>query len=388
MNYRELAEKTESYIIERRRRYHANPELSQKEEKTTEALVADLKALGLEPVRFKNCYGCYADIKGAKPGKTVALRADIDGLPIKEETGLDFASENGCMHACGHDTHMTMLLGAAKMLVETKDELCGTVRILFQPAEETAFGAKRTIAEGVLDGVDAVYGSHIWGNFDAPLVSAESGKRMASCATFDITVEGRTAHGSAPDLGIDAIVCAASMIMNIQTYVSRNNNPLNPLVVTIGTINGGSRFNVIPGKVTMTGTVRAFDEDLDKIPNALRKIINGTAETFGAKAEFNFDWMTVPVINNNEKLNTICQNAVKKLYGEEGLGHLDTMMGSEDFSFFMEKVPGIFTFLGSRDTEKGYVYSNHQEQYTVDEGILKRGAALYAQFAHDFLCEE
>lgn len=387
MNFKEAAQQTENYIIRNRRYLHEHAELSEKEEKTTEYIVKELKDLGLEPRRFENCYGCYVDIKGNKPGKIVALRADIDALPIKEETGLEFASQNGCMHACGHDTHMAMLLGAVKMLNDVKSEINGTVRAIFQPSEETATGAQATIKEGVLDGVSAIYGSHIWGNFDAPLVSVESGKRMASCSSFKIEIEGRTAHGSAPNLGVDAIVVAASVIMNLQTYVSRNNDPLNPLVLTIGTIEGGSRFNVIPGKVTMEGTVRAFDSDLDRIPNAMRRIIDGTAETFGAKAKLDFKWMTIPVINDNEKLNTIAQNAVKKLYGEDGLGHLDTMMGSEDFSFYMGEVPGVFSFLGSRDTEKGYIYTNHQEQYTVDEGLLKRGAAVYAQFAFDYLEE-
>ncbi len=387
MNFKEAAQQTENYIIRNRRYLHEHPELSEKEEKTTEYIVKELKDLGLEPRRFENCYGCYVDIKGDKPGKIVALRADIDALPIKEETGLEFASQNGCMHACGHDTHMAMLLGAVKMLNDVKSEINGTVRAIFQPSEETATGAQAVIKEGVLEGVSAIYGSHIWGNFDAPLVSVESGKRMASCSSFKIEIEGRTAHGSAPNLGVDAIVVAASVIMNLQTYVSRNNDPLNPLVLTIGTIEGGSRFNVIPGKVTMEGTVRAFDSDLDRIPNAMRRIIDGTAETFGAKAKLDFKWMTIPVINDNEQLNTIAQNAVKKLYGEDGLGHLDTMMGSEDFSFYMGKVPGVFSFLGSRDTEKGYIYTNHQEQYTVDEGLLKRGAAVYAQFAFDYLEE-
>ena len=387
MNFKEAAQQTENYIIRNRRYLHEHPELSEKEEKTTEYIVKELKDLGLEPRRFENCYGCYVDIKGDKSGKIVALRADIDALPIKEETGLEFASQNGCMHACGHDTHMAMLLGAVKMLNDVKSEINGTVRAIFQPSEETATGAQAVIKEGVLEGVSAIYGSHIWGNFDAPLVSVESGKRMASCSSFKIEIEGRTAHGSAPNLGVDAIVVAASVIMNLQTYVSRNNDPLNPLVLTIGTIEGGSRFNVIPGKVTMEGTVRAFDSDLDRIPNAMRRIIDGTAETFGAKAKLDFKWMTIPVINDNEQLNTIAQNAVKKLYGEDGLGHLDTMMGSEDFSFYMGKVPGVFSFLGSRDTEKGYIYTNHQEQYTVDEGLLKRGAAVYAQFAFDYLEE-
>ncbi len=388
MNFRELAEKTESYIIENRRYLHAHPELSEREVETTNYLVAKLEELGLEPHRFDGFYGCWADIKGAQPGKTVCLRADIDALPIVEETGLDFAADNGCMHACGHDTHMSMLLGAAKMLCEVKDQLKGTVRILFQPAEETGFGAPAVIRSGLLKDVDAIYGSHIWGNFDAPFVSAESGNRMSSAGKFVVEVEGVSAHGSAPNLGVDAVVCAAAMIMNLQTYVSRNNDPLNPVVLTVGTIQGGSRWNVVAGKATFDGTVRTFStEQLTELPKAMQRICDGTAAAYGAKAKVDVKWLTVPVINDHEDLNKIAQNAVIKLYGEEGLGHLPTMMGAEDFSFYMQEVPGVFTFLGSRDIEKGYIYSNHQEQYTVDEGILKRGAAVYAQFAYDYLCE-
>lgn len=386
MNFKELAQQTESYIIERRRYYHRHPELSEAEYETTKAIIADLKEMGLEPVTYEGMCGCVADIVGGKPGKTVALRADIDALPICEETGLDFAATNGAMHACGHDSHISMLLGAAKMLCRVKDELKGTVRLIFQPAEETGFGAPAMIKAGVLDGVDAIYGSHIWGDFDAPYVSVEAGNRMASAAMFDVTVEGVSAHGSAPNLGVDAIVAASAMIMSLQTYVSRNNNPLNPLVLTIGTIKGGSRWNVIANKVQFDGTVRTFSKDLlEGAPRAMKRILESTAAAYGAKVTFDFKWLTGPVINDNEELNTIARNAVVKLYGEEGLGHLDTMMGGEDFSFFMQKVPGVFGFIGSRNPEKGLVYTNHHEKYTVDEDVLKRGAAVYAQFAYDFL---
>lgn len=389
MNFKQLALETESYILERRRYYHANPELSEKEENTTKAIVADLQAMGLDVKVYDDIYGCVADIKGAQPGKTVALRADIDALPICEETGLDFASKNGAMHACGHDTHIAMLLGAAKMLCSVKDQLKGTVRLLFQTAEETGFGAKAMIERGALDGVDAVYGAHIWGDFDAPLVSVESGNRMASTAHFTIDVEGVSAHGSAPNLGVDAVVAASAVVMALQTYVSRNNHPLNPLVVTIGTINGGSRWNVIANKVTLDGTMRTFSKELlDKAPKDLERIAQNTAAALGAKASLKLEWLTVPVINDNEDLNAIAQNAVKKLYGEEGLGHLETLMGGEDFSFFMQKVPGVFAFIGSRNREKGLVYTNHHEKYTVDEDVLKRGAAVAAQFAFDFLAQE
>lgn len=386
MNVRELAEKYESYIIERRRYYHTCPELSGQEVETAKSLKADLEAMGVEVEMCKNCNGLVGTIKGGKPGKTVALRADIDGLSVVEETGLPFASKNeGTMHACGHDNHMAMLLGGAKILTEIKDQLPGTVKILFQPAEEIATGANAMIAEGVLEGVDAIYGAHIWGDFDAPLIDASAGNRMACCDGFTIEVEGVSTHGSSPHLGTDGIVAAAAIIQELQSYVSRNNNPLNPCVVTVGTINGGQRFNIIANKVVLEGTVRTFSrETLATIQEDMQRIVSNTAAAFGATANVTkYSHMTPPLINDNEDLNKIAQDAVIKLYGEEALGHLPTMMGSEDYAFFMEKVPGIYCFLGSRDAEHHYI--NHHEKYDVPEDVLKRGAAMYAQFAFDFL---
>ena len=251
---------------------------------------------------------------------------------------------------------------------------------------EVAEGAKAFVKQGVMEGVDAVYGAHIWGNFDAPLVSIESGNRMASAAVFDIEIEGLSAHGSAPNLGVDAIVAASAVVMALQTYVSRNNDPLNPLVLTVGTISGGQRFNVIANKVTMDGTVRTFSKELlQSAPVDIEKIVKTTAQAYGATAKFDFKWLTKPVINDNEELNSIAQNDVKKLYGEQALGHLDTMMGSEDFSEFMAEAPGVFAFIGSRNSQKDITYTNHHEKYTVDEDVLKMGSAVYAQFAYDFL---
>ena len=393
MNFRELAEKTESYIIDRRRYYHQHPELSEQEKNTTAAIVKDLQAMGLEVKTYEcvNAYGCTADIVGAQPGKTVALRADIDALPVSEETGLEFASENvGCMHACGHDCHISMLLGAAKMLAENKDKLKGTVRLIFQPAEETGFGAPAFIKAGVLDGVDAIYGAHIWNSLAAPYVNIEGGNRMASTAEFHVEIEGMSSHGSAPEDGIDAIVAMSAIILNLQTFVSRNNSPLNPLVVSVGKVEAGSRWNVIAGKAKFEGTVRTFSKDmLEEAPRVISRIVENTAAAYGATAKLtDFRWMVVPVINDHEDLVKIGQDAVKKLYGEEGLAPMQTLMGGEDFSFYMQKVPGVFGFIGSNNPETGKIYPNHHEKYDVDEEVLKRGAAVYAQFAHDFLAQE
>ena len=315
-NICELAEQYNDYIIERRRYYHSCPELSGQEIHTTEALKADLEAMGVEVELCKTCHGLVGTIKGGKPGKAVvALRADTDALPVEEKTGLPFASENpGVMHACGHDNHMAMLLGAAKILTTIRDEIPGTVKLLFQPAEETAQGAKAMIAEGVLKGVDAIYGAHIWGDFDAPYIDVSAGNRMACCDTFRITVEGSSTHGSTPHLGTDAIVAAASIIMNIQTIVSRNNDPLNALVVSIGEIHGGQRFNILANKVVMEGTCRTHSREMrGKIEPLLRRICEDTAAAFGAKAELKYDAFPSPVINDHDDLNQIAHDAAVQL---------------------------------------------------------------------------
>ena len=390
MDIRALAEKYEGYIIEQRRWFHAHPELSWEEFGTTDHIQEELEKMGLEVHRFEGRPGCTAMIYGGKavPGaKTVALRADIDALPVEEKTGLPFASENpGVMHACGHDNHMAMLLGAAKILCEVKDELEGNVKLLFQAAEETCFGAEYYVQQGVLDGVDAIYGQHIWAGLEAPYLNVQPGVRMASCDNFTITVEGSSTHGSTPHLGTDAIVAAASIIMNIQTIVSRNNDPLNALVVSIGEIHGGQRFNILANKVVMEGTCRTLylvPKLYGKIEPLLRRICEDTAAAFGAKAELKYDAFPSPVINDHDDLNQIAHDAAVKLYGEEGIKEMPRVMGSEDFAYFMDVVPGIFGFLGSRDAE--HQASNHNDCYDVPEDVLKRGAAMHAQFAADYL---
>lgn len=388
MNIKELAEKYSPDIIKYRRWYHAHPELSGNEKQTRARIRADLEAMGITDItELDNCYGLTAVIHGNGEGRTVGLRADTDALTVKEETGLPFASEvDGVMHACGHDTHIAMALGAARILNDMKDSFPGSVRMLFQPGEEIAAGARQMIEGGALEGVDALYGAHIWGALDAPLVCVDEGRRMASCHRFTATITGVSAHGSAPHFGIDAITVASSVIGNLQQCVSRMNDPVNPMVLTIGTIHGGDRFNVIPKKVTVEGCVRTFESG-DKIERQMRRIIEDTASAFGAKGELEYEYITAPVSNSDPDLNRIAHDAVVKLYGEEGLGHVPALMGSEDFSWYLDlaRVPGVFGFIGSRNEEKGITSTNHQETYTVDEDVLKRGAGVMAQFAYDYL---
>lgn len=392
MNIKNIAEKNKEYIIERRRYFHQYPELSLEEFDTTKTLMAELKSMGIETMTYDGLQGVIGIIKGEKPGKTVMLRADIDALPVQEHTDLPFESKNkGKMHACGHDAHMAMLLGGAKILSEMKDELEGTVKLLFQSGEETTYGARLYIEKGCLDGVDAIFGMHIWGTLDAPYINLEKGNRMASCDNFKIIVEGTSAHGSAPHAGNDAVVAAASAVMNIQTIVSRLNDPLNPLVVTVGTMKGksGQRFNIISNYVEMEGTIRTFSKEMrSKMKDILKKIIDDSADILGCKINLEYMECLNPIINTDDDLHRIATNAAMKLYGRESLKEMPTLMGSEDFALFMEKVPGYYGFIGARNEKKGIIYHNHNDKFTVDEDSLERGAALYAQFAYDYLADK
>lgn len=394
MNIRDLAEKYEEDIIRHRRWLHQHAELSWEEYETTKYIEEQLRDMGLEPKRFDGIEtGLYAMIRGGKStadAKTILLRADIDALPIEEKTGVPYASINkGTMHACGHDTHTAMLLAAAKILTEIQDELQGNVKLLFQAAEETAIGAKYYVEQGVLDDVDAVYGCHVLVYLDAPYISVDPGPRFASCDEFKITVHGAASHGGAPHKGNDAVVAAANIIMNLQTLVSRVNDPNNPLVLTIGTINGGNRFNIVANRVEMEGTIRTYSRELRaEIDKKMNEIIQPAAQALGCSAELEYYWKTGPVIHDNQHMNEVVREAAIKLYGEEGLCELEKLSLSDDFAYFSERVPGHYAFIGIRNEELGSVYDHHHECFNVDESALKRGTAMFVQVAVDFLASK
>lgn len=384
MDILEIAARTEPYIIERRRFYHSCPELSGQEAETTRSIARDLEAMEIEPRLFKKHHGLTAEIHGGHPGKTVVLRADIDALNTKEETGLPFASRNEYMHACGHDCHIAMQLGAAKILCELRQELHGNVRLLFQPAEESSEGALWAIEEGCLDGADVIYGTHIWGTVRAPLIDITPGFRMSANNRFRIILKGMTAHGSAPHLGADAITAAASVLMNLQMLVSRFNNAAEPIVITVGKIRGGTQYNTIADLVEMEGSVRHFRDD-HSIEEEMRRIIGRTAEAMKVGWELEYRYQNIPINNKYDDVTELCQKAAEKLFGPEIFAHMPTLMSSEDFSWYMEKIPGVFTYIGSSNPEKGITGTNHQSTYDVDESVLKNGSALAAQFSVDYL---
>ena len=389
MDIKEKAENIKDYIIEMRRHFHQNPELSLEEFETTKKIVNELEKMSIEVSTFKDgLTGCIGTIKGAKEGKTLLLRADIDALSVHEKTNLEFASRvDGKMHACGHDCHAAMLLGVAKILSEMKDKFSGNIKLFFQAAEEIGLGAKLSIEQGVMDNVDACYGVHVTPRFESPKINMQYGERMAVTDVFKLTVEGTSSHGSSPHLGHDAIVASAAIITALQTIVSRINNPLKPAVVTIGTIKGGQRFNIIANEVIMEGNVRTFDEIFRKeIETHIREIAESVAKAHSCTAKLEYRYGTGVVLNKEKKLVDIAQNAVKKLYGEDSLVEMEKITGGEDFSLLMEKAPGIFGYIGTRNTKvPGSEKINHHECFTVDEDALIRGTAVAVQFALDYL---
>lgn len=387
MNIQELAKEQENYVIETRRWLHAHPELGTKETETTAFIKAQLEELGIPVETFDGITGCIGTIEGGKPGKTVMLRADIDALPIRENPGKSYCSLNpGVMHACGHDCHTAMLLGAARILSAHREELQGTVKLIFQMAEEIGRKSEEYVARGALEGVDAIFGMHVWSLMDVGTASFETGERMACSDRFTIQIRGVAAHGSAPHLGKDAVVAAAAAVMALQTLPSRINNPFDSLVVTVGMMNGGTKENIIADHVELVGTVRVFNKEFRRsMPERIEKLVKSVAEAYGCTAECDYYFGPSPLINEWEDLVETAQGAVVKELGEDSLKLLPKMTGAEDFSVYMEHIPGVYGYLGARNKDKGIDCAHHHPAFDVDESILRHGTGIYVQFAVDYL---
>lgn len=387
MNIQELAKEQEAYVIQCRRHLHAHPELGTEEVETTRFIKTELENMGIFVQEFDGITGCVGIIEGGQPGNTVMLRADIDALPIQENPGKSYCSQNpGVMHACGHDCHTAMLLGAAKILSSHREELHGTVKLLFQMAEEIGRKSEEYVTRGALEGVDAIFGMHVWSLMDVGTASFEAGERMACSDRFTIQIHGTASHGSAPHLGHDAILAAAASVMALQTLPSRINNPLDSLVVTVGMMNGGTKENILCDHVELVGTVRAFNRQFrNSMPERIRSIVEAVAAGYGCSAECDYYFGPSPLINDDVELVELAQGAAKKIIGEDCLRHLDKMTGAEDFSVYMEHIPGVYGYIGAKNSEKGIVCSHHHPGFDVDESILSNGTGIYVQFAMDYL---
>jgi amidohydrolase len=370
-------------VIGWRRYLHQHPELSFHEERTARFIAETLASFGGLEITRPTPTSVVARLKGARPGPVLAMRADIDALPIEERNSHDFVSTNpGVMHACGHDGHTSMMLGAAKVLAGRKDDIAGEVRFVFQHAEElNPGGAEELVKAGVMDGVDMVIGAHLWLPMPYGQVGVRSGALMAAPDNFVITVSGAGGHAAIPHETVDSIAIAAQVITNLQHVVARNVDPLAPAVVSVTRIAGGTTYNVIPGQVELAGTVRTFDETLRaKIPELMKRIVAGITAAHGATFTFEYDRGYRPV-HNDERATELLRRAVTRALGSEVLVEATPTMGGEDFSAYQQKVPGSFFFIGARNEERGITNPHHHECFDIDERALDSGTRIFVAAA-------
>jgi amidohydrolase len=363
-----------------RRDFHAHPELGFHEVRTAGIIEKELKALGLEAHTGIAGTGVLAILEGSKSGPVILLRADMDALPILEETGTSYASQNpGVMHACGHDGHIAILLSVAKLLKKHRSRLTGTIKFVFQPAEEGMGGAERVIDAGVLENpkVDLALGLHIWNEQPVGWFGIPNGPAMAGAEIFKIKVIGKGGHAAAPHLSADPVLATAQVITALQEIVSRNVAPLQTAVVSVCTIHGGETFNVIPPVVELSGTIRTFEPQVRaRVLQRFEKTVRAITEALECQVEINLQRLAPATVNHPE-ISHIVQLSANHLFPEAVIDPTDHItMGSEDFAFFLEKVPGCFFFIGSANHEKGLDAGPHHPKYDFDEVILPRAVAL------------
>lgn len=373
----QLIKEAEKWSISLRRDFHRWPELGNNEFRTSERIKSELDQLNIKSEKMLKT-GVVGFLENQR-GKTIALRADMDALPIQEAVSFPFASERkGIMHACGHDVHMAVLLGAAMVLSNIKNEINGSVKFIFQPAEETTGGAKRMIKKGCLEPkTDYILGLHVKPDLPAGTIGIKYDKVHASSDTFQITVKGKTSHGAYPEQGIDSLIASAQIVTGMQSIISRNISPLDSAVITIGSIHGGNAVNLIADTVILEGTIRSLDyHSRELLKTRLKEMSNWTAQAYGVKAEVRFQKGYPTLVNDNRIVDIIRNTAICETAVEKVVKLKDPTMGVEDFSYYLEKVPGAFFFLGSgyngKDNE-----GLHSERFEVDEKCIGIGIELY-----------
>ena len=390
----EAAEALRTKLIEQRRDFHMHPELSNREERTSRIVAERLRALGLDEVKAGvGKYGVVALLKGSKPGPVVAVRADMDALPIQETIDVPYKSLTpGVKHACGHDAHTTIELGVAEVLSKMRNQISGTIKFIFQPAEEGApqgeeGGASLMVKEGALENPrpSVIFGLHTMPSIEAGQIAYHSGPAMASSDRFTITIRGKKSHGAQPQLGVDAVVVAAECVTALQTIRSRRIDPLEPLVITVGTINGGDRYNVIAGEVKMEGTMRTLNEDVRmRAQEMMRQILASVTSAYGATADLQFDSPN-PVTYNDPRLVEETLPTIRRLVGDANVMAPKPFMPAEDFSYYQKVVPGFFYFLGVGNKAKGITAGWHTAEFDIDEESLVVGVKVMANVLLDYL---
>lgn len=390
----EKCQSLQNDLVALRRRFHQIPELGEDLPETQALLCAELDTMGIPYKKNTLDSGVVALIEGGRPGKVIALRADMDGLPITEATGLPFASRHeGRMHACGHDTHITMLLGAAKVLNEHKADLKGTVKLIFQTGEETCTGSQIMLKEGVMENphVDAVFGMHIGTiidpNIPAGKVIVTPGCCMASYDHFILHVTGKGCHGSTPEKGVDPIVVASNIVLALEEIIAREVPSTKAAVVTIGRIHGGIAYNAIPGEVEIEGTTRALEEEVRQyLGKRIGEIAAGIATSYRAECKYEMIWGAAPVVNDDEMAKLAAGAAVKVLGGDGVVTSIPAPnMGGEDFAFYLRERPGAFMFLSSSNHEKHTDGPHHNPHFDVDEDVFWKGSAVFVSIVEDYL---
>lgn len=381
-----LVSECQDYAVETRRWFHAHPELSNQEVETTKYIIKELEAMGI-PYITPAATGVIGVIKGVKPGKVLGIRADIDALPIQELNDAPYRSRtDGVMHACGHDAHAAALLGAARILNGLKDQLAGTVKLIFQPAEEYfPSGALAIMAKGDLDDCDAIIGVHVFSHLPVGKICVESGSKMSASASVNIRVKGKGGHGGMPHQAVDAMVCAAAIIMNLQTLVSRELDINNSAVISIGTLQAGTAKNIIAEEAYMTGTLRYFDNGLiEKLEEAIRRIAGHTAAAYRAEAEVEIV-PGLPAVINDEELGDLSREVAEELFGPDALIRTPRACGVDDFAYYARKAPSFYAQVGAMNQAKIPSYPHHNPRFDLDEDCLGQTMAYFIGFALKFL---
>jgi amidohydrolase len=381
-------------VVADRRWLHQHPELGMQEYQTAAFVAERLRAMPeIEDIRtgIANT-GITALIHGTRPGsqRVALIRADMDALPILEENDVEYRSTvDGAMHACGHDAHTAMLLGAARMLIDRRDQFSGTVKLLFQPAEEGPGGAKPMIEEGVLENphVDAVFGMHVGQDLDLGKIEVREGAASANSDRVNAVIQGKGGHGASPHLTVDPVIVASHIVVALQTLVSREVDPIDPAVVTIGRISAGEANNVIPDTAELRGTVRTFSKhNRELLSRRIQEVIHGVAESFGGSASIEYIFRYPSVVNDPE-ITQLVRETAADVVGEENVLTADLSMGGEDFSYFQQERPGCFFFVGTRNAERGLIWGHHHPRFDIDEDGMAIGIETMTRTVMRYLNE-
>ena len=375
-------------VITIRHDLHAHPELSGQEERTKYLVKGILEASGYKIKESDRHFGLIADLVVDENAKTVAIRADMDALPIQEQTGKPYASrEKGIMHACGHDSHTAIALGTAIAMAAHKEELPGNIRFIFQPSEESKEGGSvEMIEEGALEGVSGIFGLHAYPYLNSGEIGYKYGVMMASADVFTIEIFGKSAHGARPHEGVDAILVTSMIVNSLNHIVSRMIDPLHPAVISLGTISGGMASNIICDHVLLKGTVRTINEEIrNNIPQMMESSIEGISKSMGAKYKFDYEFGQPELINHEEMVDIIVEEAENIIGKEHCIDLIDPVMGGEDFSEYLKIVPGAFFRLGTCDEEKKTCVSQHNSRFDVDDDALQVGMKIMGASALQFL---